>query len=177
MKKIIPVILLFISFSSCEKDDICSADTPTTPQVVIEFFDNINRTVPKTVKNLKIIGDGFTEGVVLNSTGTATSKYLADGVSKIKIPLNSQIDKTKFKFIYDFGNANTALVNEDLVEFNYSRNDVFISRACGYKTLFTILGTPIVTDAVNPTLQWIQAISVKQPNINDENETHIKIYF
>jgi hypothetical protein len=41
------VLFLFtVCFSSCEKDDICDANTPTTPQLVIEFYDAVNTTLP-----------------------------------------------------------------------------------------------------------------------------------
>ena len=56
MKKIqlLFICLFSISFSSCEKDDICEATTPTTPKLVIEFYDVLNRTVKKNVNNLAV---------------------------------------------------------------------------------------------------------------------------
>jgi hypothetical protein len=43
--------------SSCEKDDICDANTITT-RLVIKFFDVNNASVAKNVNNLTIIGEG-----------------------------------------------------------------------------------------------------------------------
>jgi len=40
-------LLLAVSFWNCEKDDICAETTPTTPKLVIEFYDNANPTVLK----------------------------------------------------------------------------------------------------------------------------------
>lgn len=38
MKKILYFLLVFtFGLSSCEKDDICDANTPTTPRMLISF--------------------------------------------------------------------------------------------------------------------------------------------
>ena len=85
MKKITLLLLVFcFSFSSCEKDDICDANTPTTPRMVIKFFDINNPTVEKSVTNLKVIGEGMTDGVIFNASASGESKFLAN-TSKISI--------------------------------------------------------------------------------------------
>ena len=74
MKKIVSLILLvFFTFSSCEKDDICDANTSTTPRLVIQFYDFSNPTVLKNVTDLKVIGEGMTEGIVFNGNGNTVS--------------------------------------------------------------------------------------------------------
>ena len=63
-----------------------------------------------------------------------------------------------------------------MIKFNYAKSDVYISRACGYKTVFQLNATnaiEVTADADN----WIQNIEVSQPNILNENEVHVKIYF
>jgi hypothetical protein len=50
------ILLLFVivySFSSCEKDDICDANTVTTSRLVISFYDVTNSAILKNVTNLK----------------------------------------------------------------------------------------------------------------------------
>jgi len=173
MKKIL--LLLFIaafSFSSCEKDDICDANTPTTSRLVISFYDYTNSTLLKNVTNLKVIADGMTEAVVFDGSNTANG-------STISIPLKTTENTTSYSFIFNSGNANPALVNEDKIKFDYARKEVFVSRACGYKTVFTLdPATPYThTDAAVPDLLWIKYISVETSNIESENETHIKIFF
>ena len=39
MKKIIALLLLCFVITNCEKDDICSADTGTTPKLILRFYD------------------------------------------------------------------------------------------------------------------------------------------
>jgi len=173
MKKIL--LLLFIaafSFSSCEKDDICDANTPTTPRLVISFYDYTNSTLSKNVTNLKVIADGMTEAVVFKGSDIANG-------SSISIPLKTTENTTSYSFTLNSGNANPALVNEDKIKFDYTRKEVFVSRACGYKTVFTLDPTKPYThtDATVPDLLWIKYISVETSNIENENETHIKIFF
>ena len=179
MKKILLFLLIAtFSFSSCEKDDICDANTPTTPRLVMEFYDISNPSILKNVTNLKVIGDGMTEGIVLNSTASGGSRYLSNG-SKISIPLKTDADATKFRFILNSGNPNPTLIDIDEITFNYTSNDVFVSRACGFKTLFTLDPLKPYKQTTIPAtkLKWMQFISVEKSNIANENETHIKVFF
>ena len=179
MKKIILLVLLItFSFSSCEKDDICDANTPTTPRLVITFYDYDNPSVLKSVTRLKVVGAGMTEGIIFNATATDDSKYLTSG-NTISIPLKTNEDTTSYSFTLNYGNANAAFVNEDNIKFDYTRKEVFVSRACGFKTLFTLnTANPYThTDATVPDTKWIKYISVEKSNIENENETHIKIFF
>lgn len=173
MKKII--LLLFVialSFSGCEKDDICDTNTVTTPRLVISFYDVTNSSVLKNVTNLKITGEGITDGVIFNGSS------LING-STVSIPLKTDADATTFSFILNYGSTNPGLVNEDILKFNYVREELFVSRACGFKTNYTLdPQTPYVhTDAATADKKWIQYIAVKNSSIANENETHLEIYF
>lgn len=171
-KTILLVFAIAFTFSSCEKDDICDANTVTTRRLVISFYDVNNSSVAKNVTNLKIIGEGMTEGISFNGS------TLING-STVSIPLKTDADSTTFSFILNFGNSNPALVNEDILKFNYARENIFVSRACGFKTNYTL--DPIIpythSDAAVPDLKWIQYISVKNSIIDNENETHLEIFF
>jgi hypothetical protein len=164
MKQLFLLLLLSVFFSSCEKDDICDTNTPTTPKIVIEFYDVANPTTLKNVTNLGVIAPGFTSGFGFTAT------------SKIKVPLKTFEDSSVLYFIQNGSIDPTTDDNLDEITFNYNRKTVFVSRACGYKTLFTLNSTNPIT--VTPDLNnWIQNVIVLQPNIENEDETHIKIYF
>ena len=168
MKKLITAtIALLITFSlwTCEKDDICEAGTPTTPRMIVEFYDNLNPTAKKSVTNLGIVADGMTAGLLFN------------GVSKIEVPLKTITDITKYSFIYDSQNVDITLQNEDKITINYTRNDVFISRACGYKTLFTLLDNPNGIVKTIDANNWIKEIVIQKYKILNEDEVHVKIFF
>jgi hypothetical protein len=164
MKKIVLLLLLIITFSGCEKDDICTDET--TPRLVLEFYDISNPANLKNVVNLLVTGEGQTALGAFN------------GVSKIELPIDLTQDTTKYSLILNSTSLSGA--NEDLLQFNYSRQNVFVSRACGYKTVFELNATPngvIKTDATTADDIWIQDINILTTNIETENETHIKIYF
>ena len=166
MKKILPLILvLSMSFSSCEKDDICDATTATTPKLIIEFYDVLHPTVLKNVTNLAVKEVG----------STAIIGFVSE--SKIQLPLKTNEDITKYSLILN--STDLTIDNEDFLQFNYTRQNIFVSRACGYKTIFTLDPTTpfIKTETSTPDGYWIQNITVATSNITTENETHIKIYF
>ncbi|WP_445712687.1 DUF6452 family protein [Flavobacterium sp.] len=167
MKKIVFItlsLLLAVSFWNCEKDDICAEGTAVTPRVIIEFYDATNTTVLKSVTNLGVIEPTFTTGLSFT------------GVSKIEVPLRTTADLTSLNFIQNGNDSDTTNDNIDLLTFNYVRNDVYISRACGYKTVF-YLDTTNPIELTADGNNWIQNIEVIQPNIETENEVHVKIYF
>jgi len=165
MKKIVALLLIVVlSLSACEKDDICIDET--TPRLVLEFYDISNPTNLKNVVNLLVTGEGQTELGTYN------------GVNKVELPLDITNDITKYSLIFNSGSSTGA--NEDFLQFNYTRQNVFVSRACGYKTVFELNATPngvIKTDATTADGIWIQDINILTTNIETENETHINIYF
>lgn len=175
MKKILLLVLIAgLSFSSCEKDDICDANTPTTPRLIINFYDVQNPLNDKYVINLQIVADGLDSGILFN------------GINKIQVPLDLNTDTVNYSFILNSGNANPDLIYTDKLQFNYTRKTVYVSRACGYKTLFDLINDndPITPNPFilnnNPVLadgNWIKNIIIDKYNLESENETHIKIYF
>lgn len=180
MDKIYFIGLLFLSvtFSSCEKDDICDAATATTPRLTIDFYDVNNPSVLKNVTNLKVVGEGMSQGLTLTPTATGDAKYVTSG-NGIEIPLKTNENKTTYTFVFNFGAADSNTTFTDKIEINYTRTEVFVSRACGYKTLFTLNPTNSVLHTSVPTTtdKWIKYISVEKTNIENENETHLKLFF
>jgi len=181
MKNNIILIVLFsftISFSSCEKDDICAEGTITTPRLVIEFYDATDTSTLKNVTNLRVEEAGTGIGVVFN-TSLATdneARYLTNA-SKIEIPLKTFDDVSQFDFKFDYGNSTNE--NNDVITFNYTREDIYISRACGYKTNFTLDATNGI-QVTNDGSNWISSTvqpTIEQAIITNENEVHVKIYF
>jgi hypothetical protein len=167
MKKIVFItlsLLLAVSFWNCEKDDICAEGTPVTPRVIIEFYNAATPTVLENVTNLGVIEPTLSTG------------FSFTAVSKIQVPLKTTADITTLRFIQNGSDTDTTNDNIDVITFNYQRVDEYVSRACGFKTLFYLNETnPVVLTADGNN--WIQNIVVTQPNIENENEVHVKIYF
>ncbi len=164
MKKILFLLFITITFIGCEKDDICIDET--TPRLILEFYDISNPSNLKNVVNLKIKGVGLTDDL-----GTFNN------ISKVELPLKIDDLTTKYSLILNSTGVNP---NEDFLQFNYTHQNIFVTRACGYKTIFELDAFPtgvIKTDAATPDGFWIQDINILTTNIETENETHIKILF
>ncbi|WP_348799585.1 DUF6452 family protein [Flavobacterium adhaerens] len=179
MKKILAFLMILgFASSSCEPDDICDPNTPTTPRMLVQFYDYNNPSKLKDVTTLKIIGEGMTEGVVLSPSASGDAQYVTSG-NNILLPLNTNTDQVKYKFILFYGNKNPLFVNEDNLEFNYTRENSYVSRACGFKTTFELNAKSpfVLTDAETADQMWIKHVIIEQRNITYENETIVKIFF
>lgn len=185
MKKILSllvVVLLAHSFSGCEKDDICDPNTTTTPRLIIKFYDFNNRAVAKKVNNLKVTAVGSENGIIFSTTATNDTKYLTSE-NEIAVPLNIAGDVVDYDFVLNAG-ANDATPLTDQIQFNYTRNTLYISRACGYSVFFKLnegnaLPDAFILNGVENQAEgnWIKDITVENYNLTSENETHLKIYF
>lgn len=163
MKKILSLLLMVFVFSSCEKDDICADET--TPKLVIEFFDISNPSNTKNILNLKV-----------QEVGQTDAYNTFSGKSKIEIPLKISNTTTKYSFVLNSSDA--ANLNEDFLEFNYTTQNVYVSRACGYKTTFELNNTNsgLIYSEGNDN-RWMQNVVKVTNSITTQNETHLKIYF
>lgn len=166
MKKIFLLLFIGFAFSNCEKDDICDETTPKTPRVVIEFYDFAQQSLVKNISNLKVV-----------AVGQIDSLAVFNAVSKIQLPLNASGTSTKYGLTLN--SSIPASANEDFLEFKYSTNTLYVSRACGFKITYDLdENNPIVhTDATSLDGKWIKDIDIITTNIDDEKTTHVKIYF
>lgn len=171
MKKILFLFAIAFAFSSCEKDDICDSNTSTTPRLIIEFYDKTNTTDLKTVSSLLVTGYNL-------DTLLATPLATFNNVSVIELPLKTTEDSTKYSLRLNSSSTTTSN-NEDVLQFNYTRKNVYVSRACGYKTVYELNATNgvVLTDAATADGSWIQSFTIVTNTIATEDETHIKIYF
>jgi len=147
----------------CEKDDICDQNTVTTPRLVVHFYDQANPTQSKNVSSLLVAGDGASE---------ALSTF--NGVSEILLPLRTTDDSTGYTLTLN----STTVPNTDHLTFIYTRKNLFVSRACGYKTVFRLADTnPAVLDDSGIDGLWMAEINVEQPDVVNETDIHISVYY
>lgn len=151
------IILLSIS---CERDDICPATTPTTPFLIIEFFDVAEPEENKTVQGLSYIAENSTDTIFFNATDS------------IALPLNTNQNTTEFQLIRNTNNPN--IRNVDTIKFLYEVNEVFVNRACGFKAVFRDLSA--IRTAEDPISDnWIRSVNIEQINVENEQNTHVFI--
>jgi len=176
MNKIsIPIILVVLLALSCERDDLCAETTPTTPSLILRLFDISNQESTKNVFGLRVQGVGNDD--VLTGFNIVTT-------DSIVLPLKTDDINTQFKLHNDYGiddndtpddeSDDIILGNEDIITIAYSTEEVYVSRACGYKTIFRNVTVSVQEDGDN----WIQIIQSINDNQSVENETaaHFKIF-
>ena len=160
MKKYLVVLLVISFFASCEKDDICIDEV--TPHLVIRFYDKIDHTKIKSVPNLKVeVENSNDDFIQIGSTKSLDS---------IVLPLNVDIDLTKIRLTKNFSATSAGITNS--FTLNYDREEVFVSRSCGYKTIYHHLSK----SDENISSDWIQNISLLFTNVDNENQAHINIF-
>lgn len=161
-KAFIVLALLALILQGCQRDDICSAATQTTPMLLISFFDEEDRETPKPAPNLLVRELSFD-----------TIIYNRESVAEIRIPLRVDTEITEYEFILNAPATDAEdESNVDRISFSYNPEEVYISRACSFKVNFMDLevGLPDDNDS------WIQSFEIEEENIENETSVHIFIY-
>ncbi|NNC51232.1 MAG: hypothetical protein HKO01_11930 [Flaviramulus sp.] len=171
---ILSLLMAFLSVS-CERDDICPGSTPTTPRVVIDLYDFENQESSKNVFGL--LAAGIENEFILSGYNIITTNQLV-------LPLKTDDNTTQYVLIEDTSINDNGTPNDssddfyngnsDVITINYSREEVYVSRACGYKTIFKNVTITIEDDGDN----WIQSQQPLNPNqsVEDETTAHFNIY-
>ncbi len=185
--------------SDCERDDICSEFTPTTPRLLIEFYDIANQEELKFAPQLSVYGNDPAFDPPTNEDNSSailrepfeTSRVFNVSVNEVKPPLivgpevgpDGEPVTTTTSYAFErrtdlrLDNDDETSSNVDIVNFTYVTEYVYVSRACGYKSIFKNLRVEIVDDGDN----WILGFRFPDNNITDniivENEdaTHIDL--
>lgn len=164
-KKLLLLIILLGAFfiSACEKDDICVDGN--TPLLVLRFYDAQDTGNLKSVANLRIIGAG--QG---NPVNTFTDRSTTDSVA---IPLRADQSPTQFFLILNSADEDDLETgNIDTLNFTYTVEEVFVSRACGFIANFNDLDPELTAGADN----WIQSIEVVDTTVTNQFSAHVKIF-
>lgn len=177
MKKtsLLLVIIIVSAYLSCERDDICAETTATTPSVIIDLYNFESQDDSKNVSNLVIFGLD-NEDILTNYSNVTTNNLV--------LPLKTTADTTQYVLHSDYSyddndtpdDTSDDIIggNQDIITIKYNREEVYVSRACGYKTVFTGVILDIEDDGDN----WIlsqEPIEINQ-SVEDETETHFNIY-
>ena len=110
--------------------------------------------------------------------------YNIAAATQIVLPLRTDSNTTQYVLIKDTSINNNGTPddlsddfydgNPDIITISYSREDVYVSRACGYKTIFKNVTLTIEPDSDN----WIKSRQPLNDNqsVEDETETHFNIF-
>lgn len=181
MKKLKFILLsLLLVMMSCERDDICAESTSTTSRLIIEFNDVNNQDELKPVTRLTVYGEGLANNPTNDNT-EGTLVYNSNSTS-IELPLliSNEGETTISRFVLekdtnlridDNDNTNS---NIDIIEVQYITDFIYVSRACGYKSVFNLIDVVINPDADDTNL-WIQNVEILEDLVENENTIHVRI--
>ncbi|WP_299124713.1 DUF6452 family protein [uncultured Winogradskyella sp.] len=182
------ILFIAIVLINCERDDICAESTLTTSRLSIEFYDATSPDDLKSVPRLTIYGDSpnisipddeDSSGAILIDPFETGRVYNAN-LSSAELPLiiANENEETTTRFILEkdtnlrLDTDNTTESNIDILEITYTTEFIYVSRACGYKSVFNGLGVIVENDTDN----WISNIEVLETTIENENTVHVRIF-
>lgn len=150
MKKYLFIFFSIIIFnSSCEKDDFCT-QTPVTPNLVLRFYDDVDRNSLKSTSSLYVWAKDK-DSILINQA-----------TDSIVIPLNSASNQT----IYNLSEGD--VINQ--LTIDYSVKNEYVSRSCGFKAIFEN-----VTFSSDNT--WITDFTPSTlTSIDNQNSAHVQIF-
>ena len=158
-KKIFFYSLFIIFFFNCEKDDICLEGTPGTPRLIIRFFDQNEKSTPKSLSNVSI------------KALSEDKEYIVFSGDSLAIPLKLVSNTTIYTFTFLDDLANQEKV--DTLKFNYKREDYYINRACGF--LSNLIFTTSAIEILDKE-SVISGFNILKDTIKNENQAHLAVY-
>ncbi|WP_136480842.1 DUF6452 family protein [Cognatitamlana onchidii] len=170
----IPLVIIVAIVFACEPDDICPESTPTTPRLIIDFYDVNSPENKKNVFDIVVVGVG-NESIL--------EGYSFQDTDNVLLPLKTDENTTQYTLIKEASiNDNDTPDdpsddfiegNADTITINYSRELVYVSRACGYKTVYKNVTLTIEDDDDN----WMKTRQPMNDNqsVEDEFETHFNV--
>lgn len=151
-----------VFFGGCTRDDLCPAETATTPNMIITFHDYRNENRRKAVEGISIETWETEPDIVLRRTSS-------DSVS---VPLNVNSHETGYRFIKTTITETDTIVDVEEIRFSYLKKDIYVNRACGFRAEFGNLEIEEHRTTGNP---WVREIKIKTDSIVDETKAHITI--
>jgi len=151
---------------SCEKEDFCDGQV-ATPNMRIKFLDRANAENPKPIFRLACYAQPQTPV-------DSVKVILFSNTSEIQLPLNINSSQTIWNLELTQIINNDTIIQTDQLIFNYTPNPEYVSKACGYKTIFSNLTSSLNT---NGTGIWITDYTPLTNNIINEENHHAEIYY
>lgn len=151
MKKILLFLLAITILTACQ-DEFCTE--AVTPELVVRFYDK--DSINESTKTIDLIVNVYELDSLFDGDSSIDSLYL---------PINTITNTVTYNLsILD------SLDSDEALTINYTTEDQYVSKACGYKTVFKNFTIQATQNS------WIDSIVQLKTEITDDNEAHIKIY-
>lgn len=188
MKKIkFFVLCIALALISCERDDICAESTSTTPRLLIEFYDISNPDDLRSVPRITVYGEGLVtdeDGNITEPTSNTDATILFnENANAVQLPLliGSVGETITLRYIIEkdtnlrLDDDTATASNVDILELSYTSEFIYVSRACGYKSIFNNLSITLNPDGIDSDT-WIEDIQTQTTTIENENTVHVYTY-
>ncbi|SDR72546.1 DUF6452 family protein [Gramella sp. MAR_2010_147] len=173
------LILALLVSLGCQRDDICAESVETTPLLIIRFYDIEEPDELKTPQNLSIRStDSDSTDFVVNTGSGNNVRYYRYTQDSVAIPLKTSADLTEYVLTLNTEEGDTTATNSgqrDTIRFTYGRQEDYLNRACAYKISY--VGLKVDVDGGTEIPNWIQDIQIEEPNVEDQNQAHVSIFF
>lgn len=146
------LLLILLFHQSCEPDDVCNVENPSTPQLVFRLYDANQPSQLKSVDTLRV-KDTENESI-LQMINT----------DSIAIPFQINANKMNLDFMISVGISDELLID-------YQTQDMYLSRACGFQSTFIINEIEIGSNQ-----SWINKIEIVTNEVLVDTLAHVKIY-
>lgn len=154
MKKISRLIVLlgiFSAFYSCQ-DEFCIE--PTTPELILRFYNKDSTNF--TTKQIQLVA----------WVGADTISYV-NGSSSDSIALPIDTQKTSVTYTFSIQDS---IPSQETFTINYTVEDVYVSKACGFKSIFNDFTITHTQD------NWIDSLAQQTTEIINQNQAHVQIF-
>lgn len=170
-------LMIALITQNCERDDICAEGIATTPRLLIEFYDINSPEDLKSVTRLTVYGEGLPdpnppitnvdETILFNENTTSVELPLIVGLDdESTITTRYILEKdTNLRLDED----DTTQSDVDIIEITYTTEFVYVSRACGYKSVFNNLVIDLEDES------WISGVETVVTEVENENTVHVRI--
>ena len=158
----IALFVASIAWIGCEKDDLCDGSNNQTPRLHVNLLDQYNVENKKPAEYIKmyIVGE---EHVIE-----------ASNASDLYLPLIPGATSTQWTIeLYDVVGEDKVLIGTETIQFNYTPENQYISKACGFKTNFNAFSYQRL-DTTNP---WLGGVSLTTNSITDEKNVHVQVFY
>lgn len=161
------LLLTIILLPGCQRDDICPETTDTTPLLIIRFYEDEAPFDPQAPQNLRVRS-------LANDSTFIYDRFSRDSIA---IPLRTDNDVSEFVFTLNAPASENAedQGNSDILTFSYGREEEYISRACAFRISYVALKVDVSEPGNGEN--WIEDIRIEQPNVENENQAHVSIFF
>lgn len=158
-------LCITLALTGCQTNDICTLDNPSTPGMIIKFYDMERPGRTKAVKNLN--------AVEIDADVYYFSEPVNDTI--IRLPLRTGQNNTTWNLFTEETIEDTVETKHSILKINYIPEEVYISRACGYRIEFLETEMELLNE--NSEENWIKALELPRTNtIENEREPHLYIF-